>query len=267
MQFKHSHLKYLLQAATLVPAHASPAVLRNATGHGQYPTREIAGVAVIDTPIVRAAHDLAYEYSVSYLYKHVMRSWLFGTLILANNASLSAIIDPEVHAVSALLHDLGVAEGSPFISTDKRFEVDGAIAAREFVRNYTVAHSGAEKKWDQINQQLVWDSIALHAQPSIATYKEPVVATTSDGILIDFYGPDHGVTQAQYNAVLAEFPRDGFLSGFNHTLLWLAQTKPNTTIDTWQQPWGDYFVDGFSAVGQRVFDLIAGVHYKLIESR
>jgi hypothetical protein len=164
--------------------------------------------------------------SSDYLYKHVMRGWLFGALILSHNATLAADVDLEVHAVAALLHDLGVAEGSAFISADRRFEVDGAVAAREFLSGSPDAGSSA---WDAHRVQLVWDSVALHSQRSIARYKEPAVAVTSDGIWMEFFGTDYGVTQAEYDAVLAEYPWDDFLPGFNSTLLWLAETKPATT--------------------------------------
>lgn len=152
-----------------------------------------------------------------------MRSWLFGALILSHNTTLAAEVDLEVHAVATLLHDLGVAEGSAFISADRRFEVDGAVAARGFLGNNT------GDSWDSHRVQLVWDAIALHTQRSIARYKEPVVAVTSDGIQMEFFGVDYGVTQAEYDAVTAEYSWDDFLPSFNSTLLWLAETKPATT--------------------------------------
>lgn len=188
---------------------------------------------------MRAAHDLARQYSSDYLYKHVMRGWLFGALVLAHNETLAATVDEEVHAVAALLHDLGVAEGSPFISADRRFEVDGAIAARDFLRS----HGGdgwrgsggtGEGEDDAAARriQLVWDAIALHPQPSIARYKEPVVAVTSAGITMEFFGTGYGVTQAEVDAVVAAYPKDDLLPGFNASLLWLAENKPATTYGT-----------------------------------
>lgn len=74
---------------------------------GRYPTRNIAGVSVIDTPLVRAAQDLARVHGDVHTYRHVMRSWLFGAIMIGRNETLKKTIDLEVHAVSALLHDLG----------------------------------------------------------------------------------------------------------------------------------------------------------------
>ncbi|KAJ4006002.1 hypothetical protein NW752_001247 [Fusarium irregulare] len=100
-----------------------------------FPTRNIAGISVINTPIVQAAEEFSVDHSSDAVYKHVMRSWLYGVLMLDANQTLSRSVDREIHAVATLLHDLGwdKTENSPIVSTDKRFEVDGAIAAREFI--------------------------------------------------------------------------------------------------------------------------------------
>jgi hypothetical protein len=193
---------------------------------GVYPQRVIAGVSVVDTPLVRAAETFARYHGSNFVYKHVMRSWLFGVLLVEQNATLRAIVDPEVHAVAAILHDLGWDRGpnSTLVSPDRRFEVDGAIAARDFIR----AHEDG-KKWDERRVQLVWDAIALHTERSIAYFKELDVQVVSRGIALDFEGPGQGVTKESYGAVLREFPKDDFKSGVNETIIWLCQTKPATT--------------------------------------
>jgi hypothetical protein len=147
-------------------------------------------------------------------------------MVIEHNETLRNTVDLEVHAVAALLHDLGWDQtpGSPFVSHDKRFEVDGAIAAREFIQNN--AHG---QEWDDRRVQLVWDSIALHTQPSIYNYKELVVAATGNGIWADFQGPELGITKEEYSAVLSEFPSNDMRDGLNNTLIWLCQGKPATT--------------------------------------
>jgi hypothetical protein len=190
------------------------------------PTRNIAGVNLVDTPVVRDAHAFAVQHSSDFVYKHIMRGWLFGALIIQHNATLRAEVDLEVHAVAALLHDLGWDQtpGSPFISHDKRFEVDGAIAAREFLRTNKYG-----KHWSERRVQLVWDSIALHSLPSIYDYKELEVKTAGNGIDSDFLGPILGITKKEYAAVVAAFPSTGMRNGFNETMIWLCQSKPATT--------------------------------------
>ncbi|KAJ2990230.1 hypothetical protein NUW58_g3056 [Xylaria curta] len=71
------------------------------------PTTKIAGVEVINTPIVRDAQALIKKFP-AYLYSHQMRSWLFGAAMINANQTLKREIDLEVHAVATLLHDLGM---------------------------------------------------------------------------------------------------------------------------------------------------------------
>jgi hypothetical protein len=58
---------------------------------------------------------------------------LFGFIIASKIPSL-ADRDLEVHAIGALMHDIGWDPTGELISKDKRFEVDGADAARNFLR-------------------------------------------------------------------------------------------------------------------------------------
>ncbi|KAL2195606.1 hypothetical protein P885DRAFT_39978 [Corynascus similis CBS 632.67] len=219
-----------------------------------YPRRTLGGVSVVDTPIVRAAEAFAKQHGQDFTYKHIMRSWLFGVLVIEHNETLRETIDPEVHAVAAILHDLGwdQTEESPLVSPDRRFEVDGAIAARSFIRSHQDG-----KRWDEQRVQLVWDSIALHTQENIALFKELDVQVVHKGIMLDFAGPGHGVTEDEYAAVVKEFPKDDLLPGVNETVIWLCNTKPASTYDTWMQPWGEHYVSNYTAVGNRVFDRLS----------
>ena len=107
----------------------------------------------------------------------------------------------------AILHDLGFPVGHPphseVISKDNRFEVDGANAARNFLKRE--AHSS---DWDKHRLQLVWDAIALHTIGSVVFHKEPEVQAASFGIWADFQGPDripgNPLTWDEYNAVVKE---------------------------------------------------------------
>jgi hypothetical protein len=236
------------------------------------PRRTIAGVSVVDTQLVRDAQQYAKEHNDPLTYNHIMRSWLFGTLLLQHNSTLSAEVDAEVHAVAAILHDLGLdrTPDSPLITPDRRFEVDGAFAARDFIHGHPQG-----RPWDKHRVQLVWDAIALHGEVRIAPYKEPEVKVTSEGINLDFRSPSGGVTPEEHAAIMAEFPWGDLKGTMKEMLGWLCATKPETTYgecfskdgtydpsnidpDTWQQPWGDRFVANYSAVGHRGIDFILG---------
>lgn len=87
----------------------------------------------------------------------------------------------ELQAVAPILHDLGWADKDPEVSSkDKRFEMDGASAAREFLKR--------EVEMDERKLQLVWDSIALHSTANIALHKEPEVMLCCASIIADFRG-------------------------------------------------------------------------------
>lgn len=77
------------------------------------------------------------------------------------------------------------AFNTSFVSPDKRFEVDGANAARDHVK----AKGG--KDWKNKHRvQLIWDAIALHTTRDIALYKEIEVQLTSAGTLTELIGPE-----------------------------------------------------------------------------
>jgi hypothetical protein len=156
-----------------------------------------------------------------------MRSWLFGTLMLEHNNTLQSIVDPEVHAVAILLHDLGFdrTPNSTIVTLDHRFEVDGAIAARKFIR----AHQQG-RHWEERRVQLVWDAIALHGEHRFSLFKEPEVETVSRSVSLDFSGPSLGISEAEYSAVLKAFPpAEDFKNSIVETMSWLCRAKPEMT--------------------------------------
>src|SRR5215831_4103701 len=124
-------------------------------------TRLLAGISVPDTSLISRAIDFARERSEPYLFNHVMRSWLFAALLAQRKQTAH---DGEVLAVTTILHDLGLAEA---FNGPLRFEVEGANAARAFVR---------KEGMDEHRSQLIWDGVALNSTPSIALHKETEIA-------------------------------------------------------------------------------------------
>src|SRR5260370_8191177 len=118
----------------------------------------LAGIKVVDTSLVRDAIDLARSSSEQYLFNHVMRSWLFAVLL---SEERKFALDPEVLAVSTILHDLGMTDR---YTGSERFEVDSANAVRSFLK---------ERGIPAQQTQLAWDCIAFHTTHSIPPPNPP----------------------------------------------------------------------------------------------
>jgi hypothetical protein len=193
----------------------------------------LAGIKVTDSSLVRDAIELARTSLEPYLFNHVMRSWLFGVL-LSEHAEVAP--DPEVLAVSTVLHDLGLSVRCAAVD---RFEVDGANAARAFLKARGISTE---------QTQLVWDAIALHTTPSIALHKEPEIVATHSGIAVDVMGAGlDRIPPDKQRAILTEFPRLAFKNEFRTCLCNVVRRKPETTYDNILRDFGIRYVEGFTA--------------------
>jgi hypothetical protein len=191
-----------------------------------------AGIKVPDTTLVRDAIDLSRSSLEPYLFNHVMRSWLFG-IVLSESAELAP--DPELLALSAVLHDLGLTDR---YTAENRFEVDGANAARAFLKERGISTQ---------QTQVVWDAIALHTTPTLALHKEPEVVMTHSGIAVDVLGVGlDRIPQDKQRAVLTEFPRLAFKNQFQVGLCNVVRKKPATTVDNILRDFGIRYVEGFT---------------------
>src|SRR5277367_3436336 len=174
----------------------------------------LAGIKVSDSALVREAIELARSSSSPFLFNHVMRSWLFCVLA-ADRAQTKP--DPELLAVAAVLHDLGLTERH---AGRDRFEVDGANAAKLFLESHEIP---------QRQIQLVWDAIALHTTRSIALHKEPEVAVTHAGIALDVIGAGLDlIPQDTLRAIITEFPRLSMKTELKDCLCSLIRRKPRS---------------------------------------
>ena len=193
----------------------------------------LAGIKVLDTTLVRDAVELSRSLLEPYLFNHVMRSWLFG-ILLSEGAKPAP--DPELLAVSAVLHDLGLTDR---YTAENRFEVDGANAARAFLKDRGISTQ---------QTQVVWDAIALHTTPSIALHKEPEVVMTHSGITVDVIGIGlDRIPLDKLRAVLTEFPRLVFKNQFKERLCSVVRRKPATSFDNVLRDFGSRYIEGFTA--------------------
>jgi hypothetical protein len=193
-------------------------------------TRVLGGITVIDTPLIARAMDYARIHSEPFLFNHAVRSWLFAVRL----GQLQGVPhDPEVVAVGTLLHDLGLTDG---FTGPKRFEIEGADAARSFAR---------EQGLDDRRVQLIWDSVALNSTPSIGLYKEAEVALCTAGIGVEFGFQYYLIPPNEMKSVLAAFPRLEMKRRFTDSVCRIVKTKPETTYDNFAGDFGERFVPGY----------------------
>ncbi|CAI6293037.1 unnamed protein product [Periconia digitata] len=227
-------------------------------------TRLIAGVTVLDTPIINASIALAQQSLPLNGFNHVMRAWINGQALINHlPAKNRSHIDVEAFSVAAILHDLGWAFNTSFVSDDKWFEVDGAEAAKSFIRNRTQA-----EEWDDHRVQLVWDAIALHTSTDIAKFKQPEVLYTSAGTILELIGPELAkeqwgdiitVNQTQWENILDAFPRSQFRDYLFDTLTHFCREKPQTTYNNGLYSIGEKYVAGYNATGHQMVDILESV--------
>ena len=183
-------------------------------------TSVISGVKIPDSKLAREAAELVRQYENEMLFNHSVRVYAFGAIA---GIRRKLKFDPELLYIAALFHDLGLVDH--YHTETKRFEVDGADAAREFL----IGHGIAQPKAD-----LVWEAIALHTTPGIPQFMRPEIALTNAGVLVDVVGIGYDEYQPeQRDHVIAAFPRgDNFKNDFIQVQTCSALKKPQTTFGT-----------------------------------
>lgn len=183
-----------------------------------YETKVVAGIKVPDSAMAKAATALVRDTETELLYHHSSRVFLFGALT-GERQKLN--YDAELLYIGAMFHDMGIMD--KYASDTDRFEVDGANAARGFLRSYNLSERDVDD---------VWDSIALHTTPGIPQHKRPTVALVTAGVEMDVLGIayDH-FSESERDEVCTCHPRGlkfkhGILSSFCLGTI----RKPETTF-------------------------------------
>ncbi|HAE50501.1 MAG: phosphohydrolase [Tistrella sp.] len=181
-------------------------------------TRTVAGIRIPDSALARQCDQLVRDTESDLLYHHSNRVFLFGAL---TGRRKKLPVDHELLYVGAMFHDMGLQP--PYASATERFEVDGANAARDFLRGHHI---------DEGDIDDVWDAIALHTTPGIPQHKRPVVALVTAGVEADVLGIGyHDFTTADRDAVCACHPRGhGFKEGIIRAFANGTRLKPETTF-------------------------------------
>jgi HD domain len=179
----------------------------------------IAGVRIPDSKLAREATELLREHGTPLLFAHSLRVYLFGAI---RGRSRGLSVDHELLYFGAVFHDLGLT--AKYRSPDHRFEVDGANAARDFLRaNGT----------DESIAGVVWDAIALHTTPEVPWHKRPEIALVTGGVEADVLGDGLDEIPAHNrDAVLTAYPRSDFRRGIVQAFADGFAHKPMTAFGT-----------------------------------
>jgi hypothetical protein len=179
----------------------------------------IAGIRIPDSKLAREATDLLREHGTPLLFAHSLRVYLFGAL---RGRQRGWAVDHELLYVGAVFHDLGLT--AKYRSPDHRFEVDGANAARDFLRAHGI---------DEPTVEVVWDAIALHTTPEIPWHKRPEIALVNGGAAADVVGVGlDEIPIGDREAVLTAYPRGDFGRGIVRAFADGFAFKPATVFGT-----------------------------------
>jgi hypothetical protein len=178
----------------------------------------ISGIQVPDSKLAGEITEFIRDTEPALLFNHSSRVYYFGALA-GQRRGLK--FDAELLYAGAMFHDIGLVPA--YSSEQDRFEVDGANAARDFLRGHNISEQDLDR---------VWTAIALHTTPGIPQYMHPVVALLTAGVEMDVLGIDYSsFTDSDRNAVVQAFPRtahfkedilQAFYDGIQH--------RPETTF-------------------------------------
>src|SRR2546429_9366042 len=102
----------------------------------------IAGVRVPDSKLAQAATELVRDTETDLLFHHSTRVYYFGALA---GTRKKLKFDPELLYVGAMFHDMGLTKEHR--SATERFYVDGANAARAFLRQSAIDQASIDSVW------------------------------------------------------------------------------------------------------------------------
>jgi hypothetical protein len=179
---------------------------------------DLARIRIPDSKLAREITGLVRDTESPLLFHHSSRVYYWGALA---GRRRGLRFDPELLYAGAMFHDMGLTHRHS--SPNERFEVDGANAARDFLRGHGIAQQDIDT---------VWTAIALHTTPGIPQHMHPVVALVTAGVEMDVLGLAYSeYSDAERAAVVHAHPRtayfkediiQAFYDGIKH--------KPETTF-------------------------------------
>jgi HD superfamily phosphodiesterase len=181
-------------------------------------TNAIAGIHVPDSSMAREITELVRDTASPLIFHHSSRVFYFASLA---GKRLGLKYDDELLYAGCMFHDMGLTHQHS--SDCCRFEVDGANAARDFLKGHGINERDIER---------VWTAIALHTTPGIPEHMHPLIALVTAGVETDVLGLHHEALSAvDRDAVVQAHPRgDHFKEAIIQTFYNGIRHKPQTTF-------------------------------------
>ena len=180
----------------------------------------ISGIKIPDSKMARDVEQLFRDTASDLLFYHSNRVYLWGAL---TGKRKGLIFDPELLYTAAMFHDFGLTQR--YRESQLRFEVDGANAARDFLRAYAIPERDIER---------IWTAIAIHTTPGIPEHMHPEIALVNAGAAMDVVGRGYDeFTDEQREAVVAAYPRgNDFKHGMIEAFYQGMKHRPDSTFGT-----------------------------------
>lgn len=180
----------------------------------------LSTISIPDSLMAREVTQLIRDTESELLFQHSTRVYFWAAL---TGKRKGLIYDPELLYAAAMFHDLGLTQ--PYDASPLRFEVDGANAARDFLRSHGLSEGDVAK---------VWMAIALHTTPGIPEHMHPEIALVQAGAGMDVSGRGYEqFSNEEREAVIAAHPRgDGFGDQMIEAFYQGMKGRPGTTFGT-----------------------------------
>lgn len=181
---------------------------------------DVSGIKVPDDKLAQDAAKLIQDTEGDLLFQHSMRVYYWAALA-GRRKGLD--FDPELLFVAAMFHDFGLT--AAYGDSHLRYEVDGANAARDFLRSHGIAEADSQR---------IWLAIALHTTNGISPHLYPIATLLAEAANMDLVGAGYNdFTAAQRDAVETAHPHPPqFADAFLQALYDSLKHRPETTQGT-----------------------------------
>ena len=175
-------------------------------------------IEIPDSVLAKEIREFVRSVEPDLLFDHSSRVYYFGA-IAGEKRGLK--FDKELLYAGAMFHDMGLIPS--FRSKNCRFEVDGANAARDFLKSHNISAAEID---------LVWTAIALHTTPGVPEFMHPIIALVTAGVEMDVLGLTYDqYSDSERDSVVRKHPRqtnfkDDIIQAFYDTV----KLKPETTF-------------------------------------